>query len=155
MSVSNQFEKVIAKMPVLFNALRRSSLLSRDNLGALPKRGVYVFYENDVPLYVGRSNRLRRRLIEHSRPSSLHNSATFAFILAVEEAEKQGIDCRSQKRDVLQVEPAFEDIYSRAKTRVSDMKIKITEVNDPIEQTVFEVYVALKLNTPYNSFENH
>lgn len=104
---------------------------------------------------MGRSNRLRERLLEHSRPSSVHNSATFAFLLAVEKAEKQGIDCKSKKRDLLQVAPEFKAIYLKAKERVRDMDIKVIWVKDAIEQTVFEVYAALKLNTPYNTFENH
>ena len=42
----------------------------------IPQRGIY---ENDAPVYVGRSKRMRKRLLEHSRPSSMHNSATFAL----------------------------------------------------------------------------
>ena len=114
-----------------------------------------MFYENGMPLYVGRSNRLRERILEHGRPSSVHNSATFAFLLAVEEAKKLGRECKSMTRDLLQVNPEFKDLYLQAKNRVSDMKIRAIEVIDPIDQTVFEVYAALKLRTRYNSFENH
>ncbi len=98
MTVSLRFEEVIDRMPVLLNDLLSCSspTLSRNNLGVLPQSGVYVFYEKGIPTYVGRSNRLRQRLLEHSRPSSVHNSSTFAFLLAVEEAEKRGIDCRSK-----------------------------------------------------------
>jgi hypothetical protein len=35
------------------------------------------------------------------------------------------------------------------------MQVRVVEVIDPIEQTVFEVYAALVLRTPYNNFENH
>ena len=73
----------------------------------------------------------------------------------MEKAEKQEIDCKSKTRDLLQVDPKFEPLYREAKERVSDMDIKVVEVKDAIEQTVFEVYAALKLNTPYNTFENH
>ena len=157
MMVRVPFEEVIDKMPLLLKDLVDESrpYLRRDNLGVLPKEGVYVFYENGAPLYVGRSSRLRQRLLEHSRPSSVHNSATFAFLLAVEKAEKQGIDCKSKTRDLLQVDPKFKPLYGEAKNRVSNMDIKVVEVKDAIEQTVFEVYAALKLNTPYNTFENH
>ena len=40
------------------------------------------------------------------------------------------------------------------------MGIRVVEVNDPIEQVVFEVYAALELGTTreqggFNDFENH
>ena len=38
---------------------------------SIHKRGVYLFSERDRPLYVGRSNGLRRRLLNHSRERSL------------------------------------------------------------------------------------
>lgn len=158
MTVGIRFEDVIDKMPVLLCDLRKGSALSRNSLGVLPKEGVYVFYENGAPLYVGRSSRLRQRLLEHSRPSSVHNSATFAFLLALEKAkshEKQWEKMKTKTRGQLEKNDWFKAIYLKAKERVSDMDIKVVEVKDAIEQTVFEVYAALKLNTPYNTFENH
>ena len=52
----------------------------------IPDKGIYVFYESGKPLYVGRSDRMRGSILEHGRPSSLHNSATFAFLLAMKTA---------------------------------------------------------------------
>lgn len=98
---------------------------------------------------------MKDRLLNHGRPSSDHNSATFAFILAVNEAKKRGIDTSSVKRATLQHVPAFKKIYSQAKKDVSAMEIRVTEVSNPIEQTVFEVYAAVALDTPHNVFENH
>ena len=149
----DEFERIIVKMPRLLNKLRSSPALRRDSLYGVAQRGIYVFYDNDIPIYVGRSNRLRQRLLEHSRPSSRHNSATFAFLLATEEA--QGLGFSSMQRNVLQNEPAFKDIFQEAKERVGRMNVRVVEISDPIEQTVFELYAALKLGTPYNDFENH
>ena len=59
MSRNNQFDRVVAKMPVLLEALESSAPLKRHELQHIPQRGVYVFYERDVPVYVGRSNPLR------------------------------------------------------------------------------------------------
>ena len=47
----------------------------------MPTSGIYLFSERSHDLYVGRSNRLKTRIQEHSRPSSGHNSAPFAFLL--------------------------------------------------------------------------
>ncbi|MCH8817762.1 MAG: GIY-YIG nuclease family protein [Chloroflexi bacterium] len=155
METITRFDEVIEKLPVFLNSLRSSPALNRNNLGQVPKRGIYAFYEEEVPIYVGRSDRLRKRLFEHSQPGSTHNSATFAFNLAVEEADKRGIQLPSLPRETLQHDPAFRELYSRAKERVSRMDIRVVEVTDPIDQTVFEVYAALELETPYNTFENH
>ena len=35
------------------------------------------------------------------------------------------------------------------------MCVKAVGIEDPIEQTLFEVYAHLALGTKYNSFENH
>ena len=51
--------------------------------------------------------------------------------------------------------PAFSLRFSEAKERVRNMTIRIVEIRDPIEQTIFEVYAHMKLGTPFNSFENH
>ena len=51
----------------------------------VPPRGIYLFSEGRQHLYVGRSNRIRKRLHGHCRLSSDHNSATFAFRIAREE----------------------------------------------------------------------
>ena len=58
-------------------------------------------------------------------------------------------------RDDLQFIPEFKELFDEAKQLVRQMSVRVVEVTDPIEQTLFEVYVALKLKTPWNSFENH
>jgi len=155
MSANVRFERVVAKMPTLLESLQASAALSRDGLGSIPQRGVYVFYDSGVPTYVGRSNRLRQRLLEHGQPNSTHHSATFAFILAPEEAEKRNLDLQSMQRMALQKHPVFGELFREAKYRVSKMKVRVVGVTDPIEQTVFEVYAALALGTSYNDFKTH
>lgn len=152
--MTKEFDRIVAQMPDLLDEMLGSKLLSRDNIGGIPQRGVYVLYEEDIPIYAGRSNRLKERLLEHGRPSSTHNSATFAFNLANEEAARNGIDT-SRTRKELENDPGFKPIFSEAKKRVSRMRIQIVEVDDAALQTVFEVYVALTLKTPYNAFETH
>ena len=90
-----------------------------------------------------------------ARRSSGHNSATFAFILAKEKAEtSEGINL-SQIREDLEKDPKFKPIYYQMKERVSKMQVKVVEVPDPVEQTFFEVYAALELDTPYNEWGCH
>ncbi len=60
------------------------------------------------------------------------------------------------KRQELEEKPEFQEIFTGQKERVAKMQIKAIPIDSPIEQTIFEVYAAVKLNTlRYNSFENH
>ena len=153
--MSAQFDRLVAQMPELLNRLLNATPLSRDSLEAVPERGIYVLYEIDTPIYVGRSNRIRERLQEHSRPSSTHNSAPFAFNLAKEDASTRGINIEGRQRSQIEKEPDFGKLFTAAKQRVSAMKIRAIEITDPVEQTLFEVYAALALNTRYNKFDTH
>ena len=152
--MNDKFDEMIDQLPLLLNQLVISPSKNRDTLGALPKKGIYVFYENECPIYVGRSNRIRERLLEHSRPSSTHTSATFAFNLAKEDAIKKEIDVNNKARVHLETDSDFSSLFSEAKKRVSRMSIKVINIDDPIIQTIFEVYVSVKFNT-FNEFDNH
>jgi hypothetical protein len=145
------------KMHELMKNLLNAPLLSRDNLKDIPSKGLYVFYENDTPIYVGISgkNRMKKRIMGHGRKSGVHNSATFAFNIAKKDAEKIGLNIK-EKRKILQKIPEFADLYTQAKERVSKMKVRVVEINDPNFRALFEIYAALVLNTTeYNSFETH
>jgi hypothetical protein len=75
--------------------------------------------------------------------------------LAVEEAGKQAFAFQTKPRNLLQAIPEFRELFWQAKARVSRMTVRVVEIADPIEQTVFEVYAALALGTRYNDFETH
>ena len=152
--MTKEFDQMMAEMPHLFLNLRKAELLSRDDLHGIPQRGVYVLYEDGKPIYVGRSNRLRDRLLQHSRQSSTHNSAPFAFNLAKEKADRRGIDT-TQARNQLERNPVFKDLFTQAKKRVSLMRIRTVQIENPVMQTLFEVYADLTLKTPYNDFDTH
>ena len=152
--MKDKFDEMIDKLPDLLKQLENSPSKNRDILGTLPQKGIYVFYENECPIYVGRSNRIKERLQEHSRPSSTHTSATFAFNLAKEAAIKKGIDVNNKSRVNLERDSAFSNLYTEAKERVSKMSIKVIKIDDPIIQTVFEVYASIKLKT-FNEFDTH
>ncbi len=135
-------------------ALKKSPCYERKDSHNFPEKGIYVFFESGKPLYVGRSERMKVRLQQHSRRSSGHNSATFAFLLAKEKAQKSGINSSGVRGEV-EKDDAFKQIYYEMKERVSKMQIKVVEVLDPVEQTFFEVYAALELKTPYNDWGTH
>jgi len=152
--VNEDFSNIIAKMQPMLDQLSETASLSRTELQGIPKRGVYVFYEDESPIYVGRSNRLKQRILEHSQPSSWSNSATFAFNIANADAIERGHSFSGMKRNQVEKDSRFRELFDEAKRRVGAMEIRVIEINDPIEQTLFEVYSALALQT-HNQFENH
>jgi hypothetical protein len=153
--LNEEFNHLVIQLPILLDDLLNSESKTIHNLTGIPQKGIYVFYENNLPIYVGRSNRMKDRIQWHCRPSSAHNSATFAFNIAKMEAQKRGVKI-DISRNELEANQVFAKLFSLAKERVSKMSIRVVEINDPHLQTIFEVYAALSLNTKeFNDFETH
>ena len=159
-----EFSDVIGKMPGYLRELESGPIIPMDtrqerrDLGnKLPpvNAGIYVLYEDGKPIYVGRSDRLKERLLEHGQPSNRRETATLAFRIAkVDFQEKHPEDSSSSMGD-LASHLEFVPLFDAAKLRVSRMGIRAVGIQDPIEQTIFEIYAHLKLKTEHNSFENH
>ena len=45
--------------------------------------------------------------------------------------------------------------FEAAKNRIARTKIRFIEIEDQIEQALFEIYAHLTLNTKYNDFSTH
>ena len=123
----------------------------------MPKAGVYVLSEAGRPLYVGRSNDIRARIGNHSRPGATQQKAAFAFRLA---RQATGITRASYKkgdesRDGLMKNPAFIKAFTLAKARICEMELRYVEESDPVRQTLLEIYVAITLEASFNDFDNH
>jgi predicted GIY-YIG superfamily endonuclease len=155
--MNEKFRAHIEAMDPSFNTL----LAVRPVCGAalpheIPDRGIYLFSEGERHLYVGRSNRIRKRLQDHCRPSSGHNSATFAFRIARKETGMLAATYSTEgSRAELERTPAFAKAFADAKARVRAMDIRYVEEVDPMRQAILEMYVALSLETPFNDFDNH
>lgn len=152
--MNDDFEHMTEQLPVLFERLVTSSIIPWNDLGKIPGKGIYVFYENGYPIYVGRTNRMKERIKEHGRRSSTHNSASFAFNLAKKAAGDKGINT-NRSRSELEEDSAFAELFSKAKERVSQMSVGVIEIKDPIIQTIFEIYASMKLKTEFNDFDTH
>ena len=146
------FRNIIEELPKLYGKLMKSPLIKWGDFKNLPKAGIYVFFENDEPIYVGRTRNFLRRLREHCNKNSGHNSAPFAFNLAKNNFTKT----YSLTRKKLEGNPDFMKEFDGAKARVRNMSYRIIEVTNPIIQTIFEVYCVLELGTQeYNNFDTH
>ncbi|MGB5925569.1 MAG: GIY-YIG nuclease family protein [Dehalococcoidia bacterium] len=153
--MSEEWNDLVKSMPILLKQLTSQPLRPWNDQGILPQKGLYVFYEGGKPMYVGRTNSMSRRLQQHGNPSSGHNSATFAFNIAKRQATRRGMNVQ-MSRSQLAVDPAFSKLYLKAKARVAKMPVRVIELSDPIVQTLFEVYAAMRLDTrEYNDFDTH
>ncbi|TGG93837.1 hypothetical protein E4656_06480 [Natronospirillum operosum] len=122
----------------------------------IPESGVYLFSENSVNLYVGRTDSMRRRLQYHCRPSSGHNSATFAFRLAREvTGMTQATYVAEGSRASLERHPTFGPEFIEQKQRVRAMQVRYVAEPDPMRQALLEMYASVSLETPHNDFDNH
>ena len=52
-------------------------------------------------------------------------------------------------------DPEFQTAFETAKWRIRNMEFRYVEEPHPIRQSLLEIYVAIALDTPYNSFETH
>jgi hypothetical protein len=125
--------------------------------GTVPKRpGVYLFSDAaGKPIYVGQSRNIYARLAQHTRESSSHVSASFAFRIAKREAEGLGINIAGF-RDELVARDDFNEQFLAAKRAVAKMPVQFVIEEHADLRTVFEVYATYALGTQeYNTFETH
>lgn len=122
----------------------------------MPTSGIYLFSESGQHLYVGRTNTIRKRLQNHCRPSSGHNSATFAFRLARQlTGQTNATYTAAGSRSFLQSHPEFGPVFVAQKERVRNMSARFVSEPDPMRQALLEMYVSVSLGTPHNDFDNH
>ena len=117
--------------------------------------GIYAFYHEGRAVYVGRTRNLRRRLSEHGRVGSSHYSASFAFLRARHAAEAAGhtASLAGLTRPDLAQHEVFGPLFVAEKSIVAGMTLRWVAVPDAVTQALLEVYAALELGTPFNSFE--
>lgn len=145
-----------AKMDSLFkiylSEIENSGFLDRGNLPIYG--GVYVFYKNSKPIYVGRADNIRKRIQWHTRKSSGSESASFAFNLAKNDYNKG--EFKKTRKELMEIEE-FIEIFENHKLNLHDCVFKCIKIENDIMQTMFEPYLAYKLGTypVNNTFENH
>ncbi len=125
----NTFEQIVKGMPLLIQELINQPMLKKDEIrtgqGFVPQKGIYVLFDNNKPIYVGRSNNIKRRLNEHSNEGSDRYSATFAFKLAIKEYEKKYMkSTKGIRRQDLEKDHEFVVEFRKARSSVAGMGIK-------------------------------
>jgi len=158
--------EVEAKFPGHLETLLASEVFGRGPGRRPPPRehGVYLFTEAGRHLYVGRCglteraeksgggySNFRTRLAGHTRPSSAHNQASFAWRLAAKAMDGR-VDGLPTVRAELQRDARFQREFARQKERVTEMEFRVVTITGNFESYVFEPYAALMLGTPHNSW---
>ena len=153
--MTDHFDIIVADVKCKFGDLQactkhRMAKLPRN----MPMSGIYLLSENGRPLYVGRTNNLRKRLQYHMRNN--HNQATFAFLLARHQTGnlKASYKPKGSRQDLLS-DPTFRAAFDDARQRIRNMQVQFVEERDPIKQTILEVFSAFKTKAKYNNFDNH
>ncbi|QGM28953.1 hypothetical protein GI482_00325 [Bacillus sp. N3536] len=126
------FEQLINSQKYNFGALTRGSIntiLKTDNKN--PISGVYLISNTqNAPLYVGRSRNIAQRIGTDHRSTDT-NLANLTYKIA-------------QENNVTPLQ-AREYMYG-------DFEVQMITIDNDYARTLFEVYAAMKLQTPYNSF---
>jgi len=149
------FRRLTRNFPELMERIRRDTFPQGYPRAKIPEKGVYAFREGAVTWYVGRSDTIPRRFGQHTHLGSPQNQASFAYLLARDEAEAAGMQVRGLTRKALAEKADFTPYFDRAKARVGRMTRHAVEVRDPTEQALFEIYAALALRSKYSDFGNH
>jgi len=155
--MNKTFQAHVEVLPVLFERLLEMPPIRVCELPkSMPKHGVYVLTENSKHLYVGRSNRLKNRMRDHCSASSPERKSAFAFQLAREATGRTKASYKREgSRKELMKDPVFSAAFVKAKQRISRMHVRYVEESNPVRQALLEIYAAIALETPYNSFDNH
>lgn len=150
------FDHLTTELPQLLGRLLAAPAAPVAAHPAIPNTaGIYLFSELDHAIYVGQTRKLKQRLRNHTNPLGKNNQATFAFLLAKDEAENAGVNT-AQYRAQLEADLQFAGHFKAAKLRVSEMDVRFIELAGPIERSIFEIYASLALDTlVFNSFETH
>ena len=133
--MNTEFKKIVDTFPGLIYQLVNSPARHWNNLDNLPQKGIYVFFEDEHSLYVGRTRVMKNRIKQHGNRNLGHNSAPFAFNLAKKGAKEKGININMNRTD-LEKNSEFLNLFLQAKERVSRMMFRFIEIKDPITQSL-------------------
>ena len=165
---SNSFEDVVDKCSGLLCRLESCAYIKLEDypkpkyLGeklnelSCSSKGVYVFYEIQngakKPMYVGRTNNMKQRLHGHRKgpTKSGKSGATFALLLAKNDFKAERcLSCDlfglALTRELNRSCKRKKELWTENAKRVDKMMVRVVEVQDAIEQAIFEIYAHSKL----------
>lgn len=147
-----RFHDAVERMPMLFEQLMSCALLEmKAQAGWKGLPAIYVFYDADgEPCHTGRTRNLQGRVRAHTANS--HHSASFAFKSTRHILNLSATYRPEGSRAHLMNDLVFKAEFDRQRERIGQMKLRYVEIECPIEQHLFELYVALRLGTSLTEF---
>ncbi len=115
--------------------------------------GCYVLIENAKPIYVGISQHVIQRLLEHVRGGD-HLTATLAYRVARARHHHGATAAQAMQN------PSFRAAFDEAVAYILSLDAAFIEISNPLELYVFEAYAAMELQTGldaggWNTFVTH
>jgi hypothetical protein len=151
--VNGEFQNAIRETIRLFDTLDSQQYLVKKDLRArLDHQGVYVMYENETPVYVGRTRKLGRRIAGHR--SGSRYSSTFTLRTARLSWSCNHPSQRMTTRILMQ-DVEFVDIFKREVRRVSGLRIKFIECEHILTQYLLEAYAIVELGLDQKELATH
>ncbi len=138
-----KYRRLMAMAPVVAEQVPRNT----------PVGGIYLFSENDVPLYTGRTK--RRLSVRIKNHFSTAPDCPFAWLLAREQTGFRATYRKEGSRTHLLTQPEFLRVYQEQKLRIRKMHVRYVEEPDPLRQTLLEVYTAVVSRAKHNDFDTH
>ncbi|RWC25220.1 MULTISPECIES: hypothetical protein [unclassified Mesorhizobium] len=152
--MNEHFATATAAIPALFAELHVSSPFPAKGVAAhLGRAGVYVFFEDGVPVHVGRTRNLQGRLRGHT--AKTHYSASFAFKRARRLLERTATYTAEGSRLALSREDVFRAEFYRQIELVKLMNVRFVDVADPVAQYLLELYAHLEYGLLLDEFDTH
>lgn len=112
------------------------------------KNGVYVFYDGETPLYVGRTMlKFKQRFTNHT-----NNSNDCPLAVQITRKKFGEFNTNKTRRFLMENEPSFRIEYEKAKEYVRNLKMQFITIECQTTQAMFEPFVAKILNTKFNIF---
>ena len=152
--MNEAFEKSIDRVQELFDLLNREEIRPLLGTSYPQSPAIYVFFEDKKPIHVGRTNKLRQRILGHRGQN--HYSATFAFKETRRLTDNLKASYKQKgSRAALMGDPLFRGEFDKQRERLGKFGIKYLVVENPIDQYLLELYAALEYQTSLTEFDNH
>ena len=139
-----RFQELISMEPVTLSSLPKE----------MPEAGIYVFFEDGKPLYIGRTNSMKSRIRNHGRESVKDAPLAFRIARKLTGHTQASYRKKGSRKDLLS-KPDFQKAFADAKKKIRHMEIRFVEELDQGRQALLEIYTAVVLETPYNDFQTH
>jgi hypothetical protein len=152
--VNQAFKAYVAEIAAKYLLLASAPLLPmRGGQSHSVNGGIYVIYDGEEAVHVGRTRNLRRRLQGHCSESHYH--ASFAFKRARHVTGRFADYKAGNSRLVLAGDPDFRAEFLSQVGAIRGMAYRFLAVVDPVEQYLLELYAAMELGTSMDEFDTH